>query len=374
VWFEDFDDVDETGQILRHTYMVTEGMVWTHAYEELNNTIMNGGRPQSMELDPETIQGEWSNKINPNYEIFIINDAIITKLCALGENTEPCFIGSSIVPIFSEMKEESFVKELLEFKTKFSLALENKEGGNLMSEQNKDFVVLDSGEAPVAAEPVTTPVAAEPVATPEPTPAEPIIVKPVVKEDDLEISSNSQDKIGLEDINENDNTLEEFTKKNPDEDEDEKGGNDASADETEEEDDEQKKKASKNSLDEKYALLEQQFNDLQNKYAELEQENASLVEFKAKVEDKEKDALINSFYMLSDEDKKEVIENKSKYTLDDIEKELSVICVRKKVNFNLEEEKEEVNETAPTIFNIESNVGDELPAWLKAVEARKNAE
>ena len=40
--------------------------------------------------------------------------------------------------------------------------------------------------------------------------------------------------------------------------------------------------------------------------------------------------------MLSDEDKKDVIENKSKYSLDDIEAKLSVICVRKKVNFDLD--------------------------------------
>jgi hypothetical protein len=78
--------------------------------------------------------------------------------------------------------------------------------------------------------------------------------------------------------------------------------------------------------------------------------------------------------MLSDEDKKEVIENRSKYTLDDIEKTLSVICVRKKVNFSLDDETNEENgETAPVTFNL--GVGEEsLPAWLKAVEAHKNAE
>ena len=57
-----------------------------------------------------------------------------------------------------------------------------------------------------------------------------------------------------------------------------------------------------------------------------------MVAFKNAAEDKDKDALIAKFYMLSDEDKKDVIENKSKYSLDDIEAKLSVICVEKKVN------------------------------------------
>jgi hypothetical protein len=128
VWFEDYNDTNEFGEVVTHTYVVTNGYIWTEYYEELKNTIMDGGRPQSMELDEKTIQGDWSTKINPNYEIFIINDAIITKLCALGENTEPCFIGSSITPLFSQMEEESFVKELMDFKTKFNLALKKDEG------------------------------------------------------------------------------------------------------------------------------------------------------------------------------------------------------------------------------------------------------
>ena len=76
--------------------------------------------------------------------------------------------------------------------------------------------------------------------------------------------------------------------------------------------------------------------------------------------------------MLSDEDKKNVIENKSKFTLDEIEKELSVICVRKKVNFNLEEET--VEKTVPTTYNFNGTEGDDLPAWLKAVADRRNNE
>ena len=102
-----------------------------------------------------------------------------------------------------------------------------------------------------------------------------------------------------------------------------------------------------------------------------------MIEFKKRVEDEKKDELINSFYMLSDEDKKDVIENKANYSLDDIEAKLSVICVRKKVNFNLEDEAKEnnkVEEQPPVTFSLNGVASQEesLPAWLRAVESHKN--
>ena len=74
-------------------------------------------------------------------------------------------------------------------------------------------------------------------------------------------------------------------------------------------------------------------------------ENNNLKEYKASIEKKEKQALIESFYMLSDEDKAEVVENKAKYSLEDIEAKLSIICVRKKVNFDSEDSAENKNNT-----------------------------
>ena len=98
-----------------------------------------------------------------------------------------------------------------------------------------------------------------------------------------------------------------------------------------------------------------------------------LVDFKNQVEDKEKDKMIASFYMLDDEDKKDVIANKSEYTLDEIESKLSVICVRKKVNFDLDKEVESEKE-APAMYSLDGlkTEATQLPAWLRAVEANKN--
>ena len=49
-----------------------------------------------MELDEKTIKISRAKTDNENLKIFIINEAIISKLCVLGEECEPCFEGASI--------------------------------------------------------------------------------------------------------------------------------------------------------------------------------------------------------------------------------------------------------------------------------------
>lgn len=81
--------------------------------------------------------------------------------------------------------------------------------------------------------------------------------------------------------------------------------------------------------------------------------------------------MIDSFYMLSDEAKADVVANIDNYSLDDIEAKLSVICVRNKVSFALENEP-----SGQTIVNLDG-VGQEdtVPDWVKAVEeVAKNME
>ena len=71
--------------------------------------------------------------------------------------------------------------------------------------------------------------------------------------------------------------------------------------------------------------------------------------------------------MLSDEDKADVITNKSQYSLDEIESKLSVICVRKRVNFTVDEKDEkEAKEDVITTFNL-GDVDSNIPSWIKAV-------
>ena len=60
----------------------------------------------------------------------------------------------------------------------------------------------------------------------------------------------------------------------------------------------------------KYELLQAEYEELQNKYSALEVKYNELVEFKAGIDNAKKDELINSFDMISEEDKKELLDKK----------------------------------------------------------------
>mgnify|MGYP007115179655 FL=1 len=126
-----------------------------------------------------------------------------------------------------------------------------------------------------------------------------------------------------------------------------------------------------NQLTKDYAALEQSFNDLKVTAEQATTTIGELTEFKNQVERQEKQAMIDSFYMLSDEAKADVVANIDNYSLDDIEAKLSVICVRNKVSFALDNEPSE-----PTIVNLNSiDQEDTVPDWVKAVEeVAKNME
>lgn len=124
-------------------------------------------------------------------------------------------------------------------------------------------------------------------------------------------------------------------------------------------------------LSEKYSALETQVASLQAEIETLNHsleekngENESLVAFKKEVERKEKQAMIDSFYMLSEEDKKDVIENIDTYSIDDIEAKLSIACVRNKVSFATPEQEQ----PAPTAtFSLSGEEDEVVPAWIQAI-------
>ena len=129
---------------------------------------------------------------------------------------------------------------------------------------------------------------------------------------------------------------------------------------------------------EKYSALESKVNELtdtinnfNNQVAELNTtienltaENKTLAEFKVSIDREKKNQLISSFYMLSDEQKKDCIDNIDTYSYDDIEAKLSVICVRNKVSFDLDKPNE------PVTYNIDhvEETDASLPAWIQRVQ------
>ena len=205
----------------------------------------------------------------------------------------------------------------------------------------------------------------------------------IVEENSVETQDNSnEENIENTENNIEDTTSTDFVKKEDEEDSKEDTSNEEKSteekdsenskdeEETEEDDKKDKKPNANSSLETEYNELKLQFEKLQNQFSDLSQKCEELTSYKNKIEDAKKDELIDKFSMLSDEDKKDVIENKAKYSLEEIESKLSVIGFRNGVNFSLNTE-EEAEEPIQYTVNVEDT--NSLPDWVKAVkEVEKN--
>jgi hypothetical protein len=156
--------------------------------------------------------------------------------------------------------------------------------------------------------------------------------------------------------------------KSDDDDKDDSEDEDESDSEDKDEDDDKKKPASEHSLEEFEALNA----ELESLRAEIE----SLREFKLTVENEQKDALMDSFpyNTLSAEDKAEVMEHKSEYSLDEIKAKLAVIYVEKGVQFSAHEDnsiEEGQDEDTITTFSLDGEVAEPLSGLQEALRKTK---
>ena len=351
VWFQEFEDTDDFGNVLTREYLMTTGYLWTGQYEECKLAVEGEGKPHSMELDGDSMDGHWETNTKTGMDFFIINDATFSKLCILGDDVEPCFEGSKIsapeVSTSFSKVDDNFKKTLFTMMQDLQFALK---GGQNMDEQNNP-VVEATEDAAAAVEPV-----AEPVPSVEPVAEEPAADATLVTENVPAADDGSE---GVNDEPNNEGNTD-FTNNEPVV--DTPANEDPVVDENAE----------------KYALLESENAELKNKLSELETkfsnlntEYEKLVAFKAEIEEAEKDAMIAKFAMLSEEDKADVIANKSKYTVEDIESKLSVICVRKKVNFDSLDNSKINNNMSGQFTYTMSNVPTDVPAWVQAVKNNK---
>lgn len=326
VWFQKFLDDG-----VEHEYLVTEGYLWTGQYPEAQRVIEKGNN-QSMELDERFVEGSWTDFDNNGYSFFIINEAIISKLCILGEEIEPCFEGAQITKVQYSF-DESFKNKLFALMNEVKQVLDK--GGVSVNEDNKlvEEEVLEEQE-PISEDPVS-----EEAEVPEDTNVE---SEPAVEGDEPET---------------------EFADKDDEEEVCPKCGK--PLDEcTCDEDEDKKEKFSLNEIPE-YVELKNSYDSLKADYDTLKAERDALCSFKAKIDKEQKQAMIDSFYMLSDSDKKDVIENIDTYSLDDIEAKLSIICVRNKVNFSLDDDDDK--EGVMTYSLNSDDADDSVPAWVAAL-------
>ena len=354
VWFQKFEDFDNFGNSIIREYLMTTGYLWTGQFPECKSVVEGDGKPHSMELDEETLQGEWSNNIKQNMEFFIINDAVFSKLCILGDDVEPCFEGSSVTaPKVSSTfnLDDNFKTTLFNMMQDLKFALEG--GQETMTLENTEKTLDKTNESIITE--------FENVSEGQSKNSDVIAQTEFEKKEDEKKEETSANNKESEAPTEKKKKEEEEYKKC----EKKEAPAQTLADEKK---DEEKKEEKKFSLEE-YSALEEKITSLQKEYAELETKYQALVAFKNEVEEEKKDALINSFYMLSDEDKKDVVENKAKYSLEDIEAKLSVICVRKKVNFELEDDTADV----ATTFSLNDAKTESLPAWINAVKNTQNS-
>ena len=362
VWFQKFEDVDDLGNTVVREYLMTTGFLWTGQFPECKGAVEGDGKPHSMELDGNSLKGEWSKNINEDMEFFIINDAVFSKLCILGDDVEPCFEGSSITaPKVSSTfnLDDNFKQTLFNMMQDLKFALEG--GQEKMVLENTEKTLDKTNESVVTEfENVSEGQSENSDVT-----AQTEFEKKEDEKKEEAPADNKESEVPAEKKKE-DEEYKKCEKKDYEKKEEEKEAPaQTSADEKK---DEEKKEEKKFSLEE-YSALEEKITSLQKEYTELETKYQALVAFKNEVEEEKKDALINSFYMLSDEDKKDVVENKAQYSLEDIEAKLSVICVRKKVNFELEDNTTDV----ATTFNLNDAKTESLPAWINAVKNTQNS-
>lgn len=421
-WFQKFDDNG-----VEHEYLMTEGWLWTGQYPEAQR-ILDQGNNQSMELDENLIDAHWTKDGNGKPQFFIINEAIISKLCILGEDCEPCFEGAQITKVqfsfeegfkqqlFSMMNEitkilneggapvfttyaveigdalwcalhdfivEKYPAEDCEFCSMYRIEGIYEEDGQkfaILHDAPKDsyfklnFSVNEEGyafaEELVIVEKEFVPVSETPQFDPE-------------KYSEFETSYAANKKASKE---EEEGEEEKCPKCG-------KPLNECECEEEEEDDEDKKKKYNLDEIPE-YMELSNNYAELETKYSELEATNTQLIadkaaleadkanletqlsqlnEFKLEVERKEKQAMINdTFYMLSDEDKKDVIENIDTYSLADIEAKLSILCVRNKVSFNKDDDGQPSGALNYNLGEVDG-IDDSVPAWIKAVlDKQKN--
>ena len=334
VWFQNFEDNDGMGNTVVHKYLMTTGYLWTDQFPE-SSLPVEEGRPQSMEFQKESVQGHWETNYDNGMDFFIINDAIIQKICILGDDVEPCFEGASVtapdVSTKFTLDDYSMMQDLKNALNGGGQQMENLENTVVVENENTDPATEFTQAEEVNAE-----------------------TAPEVN-DNTEDTSAPADYVKKDD-EEDDKPADNEGKNDPDDDPD---------DNKDDEDDDDKKGAKK------YELLEEELNTLKKNYSALQSQYQELVNFKNEIDNQKKDALIAEFYMLSDEDKADVISNKEKYTLDEIKAKLSVICFDKKINFTLNKEADDKKEEDIVTYTLNDNADNSLPDWVKAVKEQE---
>lgn len=137
-WWEKHVDKDS----VEREYLCTEAYLWTGRYDELS-ILKENKNNQSMELNPETSVGQWTDMESGCWYVF--TQAEFIGLCILGQDVEPCFEGAGFTSNFA--LDTSFAEKLSAMKEELQFALNDyKETEEKDDEEEEVFETDDENE------------------------------------------------------------------------------------------------------------------------------------------------------------------------------------------------------------------------------------
>lgn len=388
VWFQWFEDDG-----VQHEYLCTEGWLWTGQYPECQKVVDEGSN-QSMELDEENLNASWTRDNNGKPQFFIINEAIISKLCILGDACEPCFEGAQITKVQFSLSED-FKEQISTITSEIKRIME--EGGT--PNMNVAMFAVEIGDAlwnalydyinhtyPSEIDKYISRYSIDGIYEENGT-QKFVILRDRATMKYYRLNFSVAEDTGLVVGEELQEVTQTYTPAETPQFNEEQVEAYIAQYKTEHEETPKQEKSEEQANKVQYNLNEiPEYIELQSQYAELVEQNTNLqnqidqltndynsaketivglTNYKMAIEREQKQKMIDKFYMLSDEDKQDCVTNIDTYSLDDIEAKLSVICVRNKVSFADEEDENSAN--GPTTFNLfnENGLGD-APAWVQA--------
>lgn len=313
--------LDSDGEI--REYACTDVIIW-NIDDEAEHII---GKPQSMELDPRTLEGDWVDTTEGKY--FEFTQASFLGLQVLGDDTEPCFEGASFFEANLTNEERD---KAIAYYAIFSQLDATKQLGGIMDKvmqemleaiqaQNKeqeDEKVANFTNTPDTEEEVEH--VQENVEADEPADEEPSSSQGEEANKETEEVEEKNDEGSTDDLPED--SVNDF--------------NDTPA----EADESNEAEANEENFSQKIVELEQELATYKRSIADIQAEVKTLREYKATVEKEQKQELVNEYqtnYNLSDEMIKPVVDNLDNLkAIEDVKRELAVITLENISSFSQE--------------------------------------
>lgn len=106
------DHLDEDG--VTRCYATYTVLVWAKYWQEAAKLFE---KAQSMEIDPDTVRGEWRKMDGSPFEEYVYTNGVMAGLCILGDMKTPCFEGAA----FFSVDDDSYIEFTKAIKNYFSI-------------------------------------------------------------------------------------------------------------------------------------------------------------------------------------------------------------------------------------------------------------